>query len=960
MVKTGQNMGVFQANPYFLETSKVVGSVDYRWVFYAPLNRLDWLIAPSSWNIGDRGYYVQPCALGMWWRCFRGGSSIHARTSTNRIEHKTSSNDQPTCHCSVCPEGMVCPDGIHANVCPDGTYSAIKTTGKNQFYSECTACPPGSRCPKTTRMTAVIDAKKACMVTFMKHFNLNAMYTNTDPTYWNPACDTYFNVEDPQTYTTGLSSAPIACGDTEESLYVETTVSNSYKVPFQSISCTSKCTGVKACTKTAVPVSILDYYMQGTLRFDNNNNYLMYSGVQRFFNEIHTDAHKDLINVQIPFIVNKSCINCPAGQTGENSICVPCKIHTFSNIGTNGACQNCDSDQFTVGTGSTSCSHNTVVGQYIASHLRLNCAANQRAVIMPRPGQMGCLECDAGKQPQLLGVLSTLDNCVNCGKGMVRDLGEPVCRYCGIGKYIDTTSGALNTCVKCSSGQYSVGTSDANTIDKCNKCTDNFAAINAGQTACDIRCVHGNERCRNSDDTTKQNIDKSLNANCLPSGQTCGCYMMGLYLNGSGHCLICPAGYYCTGNSLATPCAIGKFSVFIGLSADSCTTCERGTYTDKPGQVVCLPCKPGHRCQGYNPLSGGVVALDGQMVACTMGTYQPNASQGECLTCQNGTYQNNSNATECKTCAGATLPGASSCTPCVDLQTFYDGSGYCRPCTNSGGEGKKVLALCTASKKHGDTVFTPCANSCPTVDYYLSGPVCPGNTTVETRTCARCTQSCGEGYYQSRICDNTVGTNRVCAQCNRTLCPSTHYRLRYCNGDDTSDVSECRECTKICAIGQYKYTSSCGPDATQDNVCKGCISKCDPGNYIAGTCLGNSTMDTSVCVPCTKSCASGSYLSGNCDGTTRTNVQCVPCYTQENCNQIGTTQGKTLWMHLPPSKCNGNGTEGSVCRECYNSSCAGGSFVQNTCQAVGENVKTDDCVLCTTQCQPGEHSHPQS
>lgn len=79
----------------------------------------------------------------------------------------------------------------------------------------------------------------------------------------------------------------------------------------------------------------------------------------------------------------------------------------------------------------------------------------------------------------------------------------------------------------------------------------------------------------------------------------------------------------------------------------------------------------------------------------------------------------------------------------------------------------------------------------------------------------------------------------------------------------------------------------------------------------------------------------------------------MACYTQADCTAMGSLQQKTFYMHQPPGGCYGNGTQGSICTECYNSSCAGGYFTQNTCQAEGDNVKVNACVQCTTQCNIG-------
>ena len=967
-IRSPINMGIFQANPYFLQTSSVTSSAQPRWIFYAgPPDSLTWISAPvgtPGWEIGDRGNYVTTCPQGMWWRCFRANSAVHARTRPTLIEHKQPSADQPTCHCSVCPEGMVCPDGIHANVCPAGTYSNIKSSVSNGYYRTCAACPIGSYCPQTPRMTEVQNAKVACMATFMRDFNLNDMITNTfltNPLFWNNDCDTYFNVENNMTYVTGLSATPTLCPAHTES-YIS---SAQVRLPFGATECRSQCLSIYTSTVRNDFISLKTYL---GLKHPTLNVYEMaiILFTQTFPPEVFRETSRyrvgEYVNYSLsdtPMINPTECILCPLGNYAVSHVCTACPLHHFNNDvvnanpSTKGRCVICPPEEYTSAVGSTACIINTIIGKYVSNNMLLSCPPYKKAVSGTKPLQMGCAECEPRMMAQIVNGLSST-GCEYCGTAMVRAAGNEACSFCGRGSYYYTGEVFNNTCKTCASGTYSSGGA---AITQCKSCPNIFTYIDQQQTNCDSLCLNKRQRCRNGNIANGDvvNVDTRTTSVCHASGQACGCFMLGMYMQSEDpkECVECPPGSYCDGtNEQKIGCPIGRYSVRNGTSrSDQCSVCDIGTYTDTEGQSVCLQCKPGHRCPGIN-----FVGSYGLMVPCTVGNYQPNASMSVCIPCEAGTYQNSTHATSCKICHGSTAPAATNCTPCVELTTFYNGSGLCNPCTNSGGAGKKVLTLCTASKKNGDTTFTHCLNSCPTVGDYLSGPVCPGNTTHETRTCVRCALSCGEGSYQARLCDNTVGTNRVCATCNRTSCGSMQYRSRFCNGNDTSDVSACTDCTTDCRAGMYKYTSNCGPHSTEDNACLPCRVLCGYNEYISGVCYGNSTSDSSVCVPCRTRCANGAYMSGICDGSQHTDITCVPCETQDSCDARALLTGGNvkLWMHLPPSKCYGNGTVGSVCTECYNSSCAAGYFTQSTCQAVGANVATDDCVMCTTQCQPGQ------
>lgn len=155
---------------------------------------------------------------------------------------------------------------------------------------------------------------------------------------------------------------------------------------------------------------------------------------------------------------------------------------------------------------------------------------------------------------------STAKEACFCQSGFV-STGVLACRGCNEGYQCpDPTTETI-----CPIGTYSLSISTS-----CTTCAANTYADTAGSAVC-LSCP-----------------SNSLSAAGSTSKSNCNCNN-NYYRNIDLNCLLCPAGYRCSGNQMII-CPTGTFSA---VGASVCTPCAQGYYTDNTGSTSCKICPDG-------------------------------------------------------------------------------------------------------------------------------------------------------------------------------------------------------------------------------------------------------------------------------------------------------------------------------------------------------------------------------
>lgn len=376
-------------------------------------------------------------------------------------------------------------------------------------------------------------------------------------------------------------------------------------------------------------------------------------------------------------------------------------------------------------------------------------------------------------------------------------------------------------------------------------CTEPDYFIDDESSACDQKCPL-NQR-RNTGD-----------------GKGCDCTRAGFYEDGAKACHKCPTGHFCEGGGAKEACPARTHNNNTeSTAASACAFCPAGTFTDSEGQAVCTPCPVGHYCPGG---SAGMEAHKGGKVPCPRGYYQDETGWSQCVQCPISMYQDQEGQTGCTRCDGEVgILDRTYCQPC-EVGTFFNWtSDVCHDCPTSGGEGHRLLTACDPLIYNGRSNFTECASNCTQQNHYLHGPKCPGNGSLETRTCRPCSGNCTTDHYTVQQCDSSQGKDTLCAVCNKSQCNDTQYVTNRCQGPGLDDLSKCQNCTLDCGLGRYLLPpASCGaPGGLTDNACADC-PVCPTGTYISGDCDGVANRRT--CEPCRTTCGDGEALGPECDG----------------------------------------------------------------------------------------------
>lgn len=334
----------------------------------------------------------------------------------------------------------------------------------------------------------------------------------------------------------------------------------------------------------------------------------------------------------------------------------------------------------------------------------------------------------------------------------------------------------------------------------------------------------------------------------------------GYYASETMGCIACPAGYYCTNNTLAQ---CWDHSVSGNLSG-TCQ-CNPG-FHHPPGERLCAPCPAGNSCPGAVPP-------------------EP---------CPSGTYGNASGLTVCTQCppnSGSPSPGATRVSQCVCAPGFtgFPGSGLCYACSPGGycpGFGETTVACAPGTYQTGYGIgtsagCTPCAaGTFSRITSSISPLDCTGcalgtyQTGLGTTAQAGC-RSCGVGTFGPRMglsaCDLCqVGTIQLglgavsSSQCEGCLAGT------YQTGVGMGSLAACKQCpagTYQTGVGLTGISDCalCGPGTYQpvkgQPFADGCLP-CLAGTYQSG--LGVTT--SAACA----ACAAGSYqVEDGCE-------QCLP------------------------------------------------------------------------------------
>lgn len=572
-----------------------------------------------------------------------------------------------------------------------------------------------------------------------------------------------------------------------------------------------------------------------------------------------------------------------------------------------------------------------------------------------------CSTCPAGTTTRVEGAL-TVEEC-QCPTSYYFDYGSSSCKRvsdsCAAGEFIavESTPTSDIVCAKCPScprGTY-------RDLADCQPNKLRPALAPAKCIACPS-CAPGYyinpETCNASSAVAPRGI---VGVDCLPCP---GC-KVGETISGT----LCPGSTLWSTQSCQKCTASCPDGTYISSATERCSGLTRGSPTDpfNPGAGECVPCEPCAE-QGQARVGGctGKLRIDPPICA-------------PCDVCGVGEFITQ----PCNTSAIA-LPREQRCAACP--ASCPPGQYMAQPCSGT-------------NLMKPDHVCLPCA-TCPKGSYILS---CGANWTWNSTQakpddagrCAPCKQSCGEGFYMSKICDGTSTADTVqCARCD-DKCPRGLYLHARCPGNtSSSSTNDCRPC-QSCAKGEYMAYGKCvdGTGATSplQRACEPC-TPCAEGEYMASTCPGTDVLDVSDCAAC-DACPSGTFLARPCNGSglsssdrtctpcrscpkgfyrskgcglgqafstaTTDDVQCLPCsacavgeYVYESCSGQGTDPAERRCMACPScgigryyaSGCRGNETSGNyTCASCTR--CPVGTYISGGCGGRG-TAPDPTCTKC--------------
>jgi len=338
----------------------------------------------------------------------------------------------------------------------------------------------------------------------------------------------------------------------------------------------------------------------------------------------------------------------------------------------------------------------------------------------------------------------------------------------------------------------------------------------------------------------------------------------------TGHCLVCPDGYYCSDGVQAKLCTKGSFS---SHGAYKCNLCAAGSFSDSAGMSQCKLCGIGR----FSHLEGS-----SECSSCAGGYY--GAEKGLDTSQCNGMCEVGFFCPE-----GSTNATARSCSSSIDkhcpmgsITELLVPNGYyaVRDMFNKTIQVKE----CEPGNSCSVGIKTPC------------GPL-KYQDLVGMAGCNDC-HACSSDSFISSCAGADSGTCQQCAF-NSSNCLSPNVLVR-CSG--TTDDSACIERSR-CSIGEYFSRNSCVP-CSEGSYCPDGNSeqRCSPGDFSNVS----RAMRCSACPPGTFINISGAIECLSCPAGTYTddsgNIECSAC----EAGTFGTGGGSE-------STCNGKCAAGYYC-----------------------------------------------
>lgn len=726
---------------------------------------------------------------------------------------------------TICPEGAYCPPGTAQPVeCPVGTYGTSE--GQSELQDACTSCPagkiceagstsvslsdcdPGYYCPTGTRFSdefpcpagtynpntdsSSINDCLNCPAGFYCDAGATSGTTNQCPTgHYCPPGTTHprANPCPPGTYNSNLQADSVDdCIDCPEGAFCGLGSSNPSQCPRGTFNNVTAATNAQYCRACPAGYACTQVGMTNPYQFKCSPGHYCPQGTAGQQDHpcpagTYTD-HDDLISIE-------ECELCLEGTA--------CEPGTGGGVKTPVTCA-----QGYYCPGVATLDPPTYFGD-------INTAGNA-PTYYAIPGLAtgeSQMPCPAGTYGTFSGATHR-DNCTSCppGKYCVK-AATIITGDCDPGYYCPEGS-SLSFANPCPAGTYS-SRNDLSDETQCEPCP-------AGSYCLE----HATEptKCPSGSYNPYQNI----------TGR-------GPSVDGSGKCIICPAGYKCPteGDVTPTPCGEGFYSVD---GETSCRVCPSGYYcpdtnTSKSVMESDYVCPSGSYCP-----EGTISPESGDNITCPVRHYCPSGTKNP-VPCPVGTYNFETGlkaASECSVCE----PGYYCLEGSYNATTKCDRGFYC-PAGSSGPQERP----CPAGR-YADFYGAVAADTC---EVCPSGRHCPPGT-ADPIECPRgyyC--PCGVGYPEPcpiGTFGNETGLTSI-ESCKKCL-PG-----QYC--DSVGGVYPTGPCDAGYYCSEGAYTSQPSGPPTGGLCPRGgyCIvgskepEPCLPGTFNNFT-GGKSTDD---CVPCT-------------------------------------------------------------------------------------------------------------